>query len=963
MSNRWQKIEEIFEIAVELPEDEREVYLERECGGDAELRREIEQLISADESAEEFIEEPILGSHTLANFLDEKVGSIEDIENSVPPHFLGRRIGAYRLVTELGRGGMGAVFLAHRDDAEFKKSVAIKLIKRGMDTDFILKRFRNERQILATLDHPFIARLLDGGTTDDELPYFVMEYIEGTPIHQFCDDNRLTIRERLQLFQKVCSAVNYAHQNLIIHRDLKPGNILVTKDNSPKLLDFGIAKILDPEFAADTLAPTLTGMRLMTPEYASPEQIRGETLTPASDIYSLGVLLYEILTGKRPYHFSSRAPHDIARVICEDQPENPATVVTDEKIQSVSKSENNLNMLEIVSRNRRTTPENLLQELGGNLKNILFKALRKSPENRYISADEMGNDIQLYLDGLPVSAPELDFSTEDRFEDSMPANESLAILPFRLLRWKTSTDGDPDTGDFLSIGLADALISRLSGLKTVSVRPTSSVVKYASDDALREHAGRELGVSHILDGRIQHIGNRVRVTAQLVHLNNNETIWAGQFDEEMKDILSVQDSISMQVSDALIHQLTGEEREKISKRGTNNPKAYEAYLRGRFYWHSYEVENLAKALVCFYEAIAHDAEFALAYTGVADYFNFLSVFGLMSPGESFPAAKEAAQKAIELDNTSAEAYTSLAVTVLGYDWDFAESERLLKKALDLNPNYGEAHMWYAHLLGLQNKHEKSLREMKLAERLNTVSASLLVNYAIRLRDARKFDEALAKIRQANKLTPSFNIGTQAYCWVVDYVDIGEEAEETCRLAYEKNENLNLPTYAYAYVLAARGKREKARQLIKKLEERKKQTYVPSSHLVLTYIALGEYDLAFQWLDTAFTERDFWTIWLPVDPRYDALKKDRRFNLYTAQIRPLGDDEIHQSHIPTRILPPVENEEPKTLIEKTTEQVKVEGASISQKSFPRKYALAAIAAAFLSRLDFYRLQIRFYSNRN
>ena len=312
------------------------------------------------------------------------------------------------------------------------------------------------------------------------------------------------------------------------------------------------------------------------------------------------------------------------------------------------------------------------------------------------------------------------------------------------------------------------------------------------------------------------------MTAQLVHLQNNETIWAGQFDENTDDILILQDSISMQVSDALIHQLTGEEREKISKRGTNNPKAYEAYLRGRFYWHSYEVESHAKALVCFYEAIAHDAEFALAYTGVADYFNFLSVFGLMSPEESFPAAKEAAQKAIELDNTSAEAYTSLAVAVLGYDWDFAESERLLKKALQLNPNYGEAHMWYAHLLGLQNKHEESLREMKLAERLNTVSASLLVNYAIRLRDARKFDEALAKIRQAQKLTPSFNIGTQAYCWVVDYVDIREEAEEACRLAYEKNENLNLPTYAYSYVLAVNGKTGKvasARQKIRRKKER------------------------------------------------------------------------------------------------------------------------------------------------
>lgn len=968
MSNRWQKIEEIFEIAVELPADEREAYLEKECGGDEELRREIEMLVSADEQAEEFIEEPLLGSHTLANFLDEKVGSIEDIESSVPPHFLGRRIGAYRLIRELGRGGMGAVFLASRDDAEFKKSVAIKLIKRGMDTDFILKRFRNERQILATLDHPYIARLLDGGTTDDELPYFVMEYIEGTPIHKYCDENRLTIRERLQLFQKVCSAAGYAHQNLIIHRDLKPGNILVTKDVSPKLLDFGIAKILNPALAADTLAPTLTGMRLMTPEYASPEQIRGEKLTPASDIYSLGVLLYELLTGKRPYRFPSRAPHEIARIICEEQPEDPATVVTDENVQSVNKPENSLNTLENLSLNRRTTPETFLKELSGSLKNILLKALRKSPENRYPTAEELSADIRAYLDGLQVSAPEIEISTEPRFDDSMPLSESLAILPFRMFRWKASKNGDPDTDDFLSIGLADALISRLSGLKTVSVRPTSSVVKYASDDITRENAGAELGVSHVLDGRIQQIGNRVRVTAQLVHLRNNETMWAGQFDEQMDDILTLQDSISAQVADALIHQLTGEEREKIKKRGTDNPKAYEAFLRGRFYWHSYEVENLAKALVCFYEAIAHDAEFALAYTGVADYFNFLSVFGLMSPEESFPAAKEAAQKAIELDDTSAEAYTSLAVAVLGYDWDLAESERLLKKALQLNPNYGEAHIWYGHLLGLQNKHEEALREMRRAERLNAVSASMLINHAIRLRDARKFDEALVKIRQAQTMSPNYNIGIQAYCWVINYTDIGAEAEEACRLAYEKNENLSLPTHAYAYVLAVNGKYEKARALIEKLEERKNKTYVPSTHLVLLYIALGEYDLAFKWLDRAFAERDFWALWLPVDPRYDALKKDQRFNLYAERIRPVGDEEIHQSHIPTKIFQPAGIQALKMPVKKSAGEKVSESVPVSEKSGGgrRRYAFAAVAAAILFGSIYFGFQndfITFEVNRN
>ncbi len=955
-NERWQKIEEIFEIAVELPEPEREKYLREVCGGDDELRREIELLISADSKAEEFIEQPPLGSNTLANLIPGDFD--ETIETSVPPHFLGRRIGAYRLVREIGRGGMGAVFLARRDDAEFKKSVAIKLIKRGMDTDFILKRFRNERQILATLDHPFIGRLLDGGTTDDDLPYFVMEFIEGEPIHGYCDTNRLSISERLRLFQKVCSAVNYAHQNLIIHRDLKPGNILVAKDHTPKLLDFGIAKILNPELAADTLAPTATGIRLMTPEYASPEQIRGEALTPASDIYSLGVLLYELLTGKRPYRFSSRAAHEIARVVCEEEPENPASAITDKSVPGVSKGENSPVTLETLSRNRRTTPETLQRELSGALRNILFKALRKSPENRYSSAEEFARDIQAYLDGQPISAPDVHL-TDERFEDSLAANESLAVLPFHTLRWKTKQDGDPDTGDFLSIGLADALISRLGGLRNISVRPTSSIVKYAADAVEPETAGRELNVSHVLDGRIQQIGNRVRVTAQLIRIRNTETVWAGQFDEESDDILNLQDSISSQVALALIDKLTGDEHAQIKKRGTDNAKAYEAYLKGRYYWHSYEVEGLAKALVCFYEAIAHDPNFALAFTGVANYFNFLSVFGLMSPDESFPAAKEAAQKAIELDNTSAEAYTSLATATLGYDWDFAESEGLLKRALELNPNYGEAHIWYAHLLGLQNKHEKSLKAMKRAERLNTISPALLVNYALRLRDARKFDEALVKIRQSQTIKPGYNIGTQAYCWVVDFLDIGEEAETACRLAVESNDRLNLPLYAYAYILAANGKRDEARAIAEKLEERKKKVYVAPTHLVLIYTALGENDLAFKWLDKAFAERDFWTIWLPVDPRYDVLKSDPRFDLYVRRISPIDDAEIHQSHIPTKILPSPEKVMTKKLAENLPEK---EVISTTGKLFPRVAVFAGILGVllllFLSyKYDYFQFSVR------
>ena len=901
--SNWKKIEEIFEQAVELPKIQREDFLAEICGDDAELRREVENLLMADEEAVDFIEAPVLGENTIGKFLPNT------LEDSVAPNSIGRRIGSYQLIRELGRGGMGAVFLANRADDEFRKRVAIKLIKRGMDSEFILRRFRNERQILATLDHPNIARLLDGGTTEDGLPYFVMEFIEGEPIHYYCDSQQLSIRERLKLFQKVCSAVHYAHQNLVIHRDLKPGNILVTKDETPKLLDFGIAKLLNPDLAADTLSPTQTGMRLMTPEYASPEQIKGEHLTPASDIYSLGVLLYEILTGKRPYRFPSRAPHDIARVICEEDPERPARVLNSENESAVSKNTNETQTLETLSRNRQTTPENLQSELSGSLQNILLKALRKSPHNRYSSASDFAEDIEDYLEGNPISAPNSFGDTEDpRFDNSISGNESLAVLPFRTLILQKNKE--PDTGDYLSIGLADSLIIRLSNLKHISVRPTSAVLQFNQNNSLSpEIAGRELNVTYVLEGRIQHVGARVRVTAQLIRVNNNETVWAGQFDEKSDDILNLQDSISAQVAEALVTTLTGEERAKIEKRGTNNVKAYEAYLKGRFYWHSYTVDGLAKALVCFYEAIALDPNFAGAYSGIADYYNFLSVFGIMSPQESFPAAKEAALKAIELDNNLAEAFVSLAVVNLGYDWNFAESERNLKKALKLSPNYGEAHLWYGHLLSITNRHDLALKEMARAESLNPQAPSLLVSYALALRNARKFESSLEKIRRALTIQPNYYIAAQGYAWVVKFLKNYEEAERNCQKSVEQSERLSLTLSTYSYVLAISGKKEKAREIIQELEQRRETTYVPSIYFILPYFELGETDLAFQWLEKSAEERSFWAAWIPVDPRFDELKKDARFEKFAKRIKPLEDPEaIHQSHIETKILPEVITDE-------------------------------------------------------
>ncbi len=307
----------------------------------------------------------------------------------------GQRVGPYLLLREIGVGGMGAVYLAERADEEYKKRVAIKIVKRGMDSAEILARFRYERQILASLDHPNIARLIDGGTMAEGMPYFVMEYVEGERIDRYCNAHKLSTRERLQLFRTVCNAIHYAHRNLVVHRDIKPGNILVTADGTVKLLDFGIAKVLDPRFDPDAAARTRTWDRPMTPAYASPEQVRGQAVTTASDIYSLGVVLYELLTGQRPYEVKGILPHEIAKVVCETEPERPSTVVVRATTSTTG---------EPVSREREEEQERLRKQLKGDLDNIVMMAMRKEPERRYLSVDQFSEDIRRHLDGLPVIA-------------------------------------------------------------------------------------------------------------------------------------------------------------------------------------------------------------------------------------------------------------------------------------------------------------------------------------------------------------------------------------------------------------------------------------------------------------------------------------------------------------------------------------------------------------------------------
>ena len=376
----WPRVKDILQRALEQQAKTRDAFVLAACAGDERLLREVQSLLAWQTSAANVMERPAVEAMQLLS---------PDLDAMT-----GRRIGPYRLLREIGRGGMGAVYLGTRDDQQYQHEVAIKLVKRGMDSDLVIRRFRHERQILANLTHPNIARLFDGGTTDDGLPYFVMEYVAGVPIDDYCQTRRLTVVERLRLFRTVCSAVQYAHSNLVVHRDLKPTNILVTVDGEPKLLDFGIAKVIDVQSEPANASLTVVA-RPMTPEYASPEQARGEAISVATDVYSLGVLLYELLTGQRPYSFGTRGSDEITRVICEEQPPKPSTAVM--RAQAEPAGGSRAAALSFTSRRLR-------RELRGDLDNLVLMALRKEPERRYASVEQLSDDIRRFLERRPLRA-------------------------------------------------------------------------------------------------------------------------------------------------------------------------------------------------------------------------------------------------------------------------------------------------------------------------------------------------------------------------------------------------------------------------------------------------------------------------------------------------------------------------------------------------------------------------------
>jgi serine/threonine protein kinase/TolB-like protein len=926
---RWKQVEEIFNATLDRPVDEREAYLAEACGDDQSLREQVEYLINCHEWAGDFIEAPaaaLSGSSSQDDAITLQLDSM-----------VGRQVGAYKLVREIGRGGMGAVYLAVRADDQFRQRAAIKLVKRGMDTDFVIRRFRNERQILAALNHPNIARLLDGGATDDGLPYFVMEYIEGLPIHRYCDTRRLSVRERLNLFRQVCAAAHYAHENQVIHRDIKPGNILVTEDGTPKLLDFGIAKILDPDLAADTIDPTVTAMRLMTPEYASPEQARGEPVTPATDQYSLGVLLYELLTGHRPYQVRSRAPHEIARIISEQEPEKPSDVVT--RAREVTASDGKRTTVlspEEISRDRNSSPDELRRELAGGLDDVVMRALQKSPDQRYGSTQDLSQDINRYLQGLPVTTPAYVAMTEQSvdgetaafpitsdldcaceapssvveiaipkkaaqkaliisavvialiaasalflyFRPSAPRHDvatvakSVAVLPFK-------PKIPSETEKLLGVGLADVITSKLGEIKQLSVRPASASRRYLESDLDPRQIGAELGVEYVVSGALQRDGERLSIELRTFDLKENRIVWTSKIEEKLTDIASLQHFIAEGIVRSLTVEPTSAERRFFLRRGSENGDAYQLYLTGRYHWGRRNLAGLHEAIKFFNEAIGKDSKFALAYAGLADCYTLLQLYQVPPPANGYGLAKENALTALRLDDSLAEAHASLAYVKFFFDRDRKGVEASFRRAIDLNPSYATAHHWLANALSAMGRHEEAIAEIKEAERLDPRSAIIKAAAGMIYAYARQFDLGLDECRRALELDPALFQAHRIMRWIYQAMGRYDDAFA----AYRKEKGFSDDAEGdwpviLAQLQAIGGKREEAlgalKQAIAALLVIREGDYQPFE-IAVAYALLGDRDRSLEWLAKSEAVRSYNFNFVLVDPRLDSVRSDPRFD--------------------------------------------------------------------------------------
>jgi serine/threonine protein kinase/tetratricopeptide (TPR) repeat protein len=788
---------------------------------------------------------------------------------------IGTQLGRYKILSRLGAGGMAEVYLAQ--DTQLKRSVALKLLSdRFAFDESHLHRFAQEARAASSLNHPNILTIYEIGEAE-HAHFIATELIEGQTLRRRLIKVRLNLSEALDISIQVAAALTATHAVGIVHRDIKPENIMLRTDGFVKVLDFGLAKLTQmPEDTSSSAsqAPTIQrfdtepGSVLGTTRYMSPEQVRGLPLDSRTDIWSLGVTLYEMITGRQP--FDAPSSGDVIVAILEREPVP-------------------------LERHVRGAP--------AELQLILSKALTKDISQRYQRAQDLMNDLRRvkrrqeieielgqptlpqvsagsagsHSDGTVISGHQISFGSLGPASSSSASRkrrvrkkiDSIAILPL------TNESGDPET-EYLADGITETIINTLSKLPKLRVMARSTVFRYKGKEVDPQQVGFDLGIRSVFMGRLLQRGDKLVINTELIDVTDGSQLWGEQYNRKHSEILAVQDEIATEISDKLRLKLTQVEKKQLTRRATENIEAYHLYLKGRYHWNKRTGPALLKGRDYFRQAIDVDPNYALAYAGLADSYTVLATWNIVPSNEAFPKSKAAATRALELDRTLSEAHASLGFVSAVYDWEWARAEKQFKLAIKANPTYATAYEWYALFLSWTGRHDEAVTAVRHAQNLDPLTPIITSVVGVVLHYARRYQEAIDEYDKVLELDPAF---VPALCFRgAAYARLGryEEAIADERGALAISGPTPLPLDILGHILAIHGNRREAEETLEKLRNLSKEKYISAFFSAHTYVGLGQYDQALDCLEQACEERFHRAVTVKVDPSLDPLHPDPRF---------------------------------------------------------------------------------------